>query len=222
MTKKQLCIEVIKVLREKFGHPKCALNYTTPFELLIAVILSAQCTDKRVNIVTEEMYKKVNTPEEFAKLSLEEIEDLVKSTGFYKNKAKSIKNCSIMILENFGGEIPRTIEEMTLLPGVGRKTANVVRGELWRLSDGITVDTHIKRLSNLIGFVSDDNPIKIEKDLMKIVPREDWIDFAHFLILQGRDKCIARRPRCGECEIAHLCKYNLKKEASKLKKEIKK
>lgn len=212
MTKKQRCIEVIKVLREKFGHPRCALNYSTPFELLIAVILSAQCTDKRVNIVTEEMFKKINTPEEFSKLSLEEIEELIKSTGFYRNKAKSIKGCSILLLENFGGEVPKTMEELITLPGVGRKTANVVRGELWRLSDGITVDTHIKRLSNLIGLVSSDNPIKIEKDLMEIVPRDEWIDFAHFLILQGRDKCIARRPKCQECEIAGLCKYNLSKK----------
>lgn len=212
MTKKQRCIEVIKVLREKFGHPRCALNYSTPFELLIAVILSAQCTDKRVNIVTEEMFKKINTPEEFSKLSLEEIEELIKSTGFYRNKAKSIKGCSILLLENFGGEVPKTMEELITLPGVGRKTANVVRGELWRLSDGITVDTHIKRLSNLIGLVTSDNPIKIEKELMEIVPRDEWIDFAHFLILQGRDKCIARRPKCQECEIARLCKYNLSKK----------
>lgn len=212
MTKKQRCIEVIRVLREKFGHPRCALKYSTPFELLIAVILSAQCTDKRVNIVTEEMFKKVNTPEGFSKLSLEEIEELIKSTGFYKNKAKSIKGCSMLLLENFSGEVPKTMEELITLPGVGRKTANVVRGEIWRLSDGITVDTHIKRLSNLIGLVSEDNPIKIEKELMKIVPKEEWIDFAHFLILQGRDKCIARRPKCQECEITQLCKYNLSKK----------
>lgn len=212
MKKKEKCIEIIKILRDKFGHPKCALNYKSPFEFLVAVMLSAQCTDKRVNIVTEEMYKEFNTPEQFANLPIEKIEELVKSTGFYRNKAKNIKNTSIIIMERYKGEIPQEMDKLVELPGVGRKTANVVRGELWRLSDGITVDTHVKRLSNLIGLVDSSDPLKIERMLMKIVPKGDWIDFSHYLILHGRDKCIARRPKCDQCEISHLCEYNLENQ----------
>lgn len=191
--------------------PECALKYNTPFELLVAVILSAQCTDVRVNIVTSEMYKKVNTPEQFANLPVEEIEEMIKSTGFYRNKAKNIKLCSQQLLNEYNGEIPQEMDKLVKLAGVGRKTANVVRGEIWGLADGITVDTHVKRLSNLIGLTKNDDPIKIEQDLMKIVPRDSWIDFSHYLILQGRDKCIARRPKCQECEISSYCTYGKKK-----------
>ncbi|AVQ20041.1 endonuclease III [Fusobacterium mortiferum] len=198
-------------MNEKFGKPECALKYNTPFELLVAVILSAQCTDVRVNIVTSEMYKKVNTPEQFANLPVEEIEEMIKSTGFYRNKAKNIKLCSQQLLNEYNGEIPQEMDKLVKLAGVGRKTANVVRGEIWGLADGITVDTHVKRLSNLIGLTKNDDPIKIEQDLMKIVPRDSWIDFSHYLILQGRDKCIARRPKCQECEISGYCTYGKKK-----------
>ncbi len=210
MTKKQRVINIITVLNKKFGHPDCALNYSTPFELLIAVILSAQCTDIRVNIVTKEMFKIVNTPQGFFEMSIEKIEQLVKSTGFYRNKAKNIKLCSQQIIENYNGEVPQSMEELISLAGVGRKTANVVRGEIWGLASGITVDTHVRRLTNLIGLVNEQDPIKIEKELMIIVPTKDWIDFSHYLILQGRDKCIARRPKCMECEIKILCKYGEK------------
>lgn len=205
MTKTQKVKKIIKIMHEKFGKPECALNFTTPFELLVAVILSAQCTDKRVNIVTEKMYREVNTPEGFAGLSVEEIESHVKSTGFYRNKAKNIKAASIEIMEKYNGEVPSGMDELTALAGVGRKTANVVRGEVWGIASGITVDTHVKRLSNLIGLVKGDNPIILERDLMEIVPQEHWIDFSHYLILQGRDKCIARRPKCPECELVELC-----------------
>ena len=201
----------MEILNEKFGKPECALKYNTPFELLVAVILSAQCTDVRVNIVTSEMYKKVNTPEQFANLPVEEIEEMIKSTGFYRNKAKNIKLCSQQLLNEYNGEIPQEMDKLVKLAGVGRKTANVVRGEIWGLADGITVDTHVKRLSNLIGLTKNDDPIKIEQDLMKIVPRDSWIDFSHYLILQGRDKCIARRPKCQECEISGYCTYGKKK-----------
>ncbi|MGL4969912.1 MAG: endonuclease III [Fusobacteriaceae bacterium] len=209
MTKKEKVRNIIKILHEKFGDPKCALEYKTPFELLVAVILSAQCTDVRVNIVTEAMFKKVNTPGEFAQMPLEEIEELVRSTGFYRNKAKNIKLCSQQILEKYEGEVPKGMDELTGLAGVGRKTANVVRGEIWRLAEGITVDTHVRRLTNLIGIVKNQDPLKIEQELMKIVPKRDWIDFSHYLILHGRDKCIARRPRCKECEIKEFCDYGL-------------
>ncbi len=213
MTKKEKVKYVLEKMEEKFGKPKCALNFETPFELLVAVILSAQCTDKRVNIVTEKMFgeDKVNTPEQFATMELSEIEELIKSTGFYKNKAKNIQKAARQLLEKYNGELPKEMDKLLELGGVGRKTANVVRGEIWGLADGITVDTHVKRLTNLIGLTKNDDPIKIEQDLMKIVPKESWIDFSHYLILQGRDKCIARRPKCQECEINQWCIYGRKK-----------
>jgi len=213
MTKKQKIKKIIEILHEKFGNPACALNYKTPFELLVAVSLSAQCTDKRVNIVTEEMFnkKEINTPEQFANMELEEIEKLVKSTGFYKNKAKNIKKTSKILLEKYDGEVPKEMKELTELAGVGRKTANVVRGEIWNVAEGITVDTHVKRLTNLIGLVKSDNPIVIERELMEIVPKENWIDISHYLILQGRDVCIARRPQCERCEINIFCNFGRKK-----------
>lgn len=207
MTKKERVIIVLEKLKNKFGKPKCALNYNTPFELLVAVILSAQCTDVRVNIVTEEMFKKVNTPEQFANLPLEDIEEMIRSTGFFRNKAKNIKLCSQQLISEYGGKIPQEMDKLVKLAGVGRKTANVVRGEIWGLADGITVDTHVKRISNLLGLTTETDPIKIEKDLMKIVPKDSWIDFSHYIILQGRDKCIARRPKCSECEINMVCKH---------------
>lgn len=206
MDKRQRVRGVLEKLHEKFGKPKCALEFGSPFELLVAVMLSAQCTDKRVNIVTAEMFPHVNTPEQFATMDLEEIEGWIKSTGFYHNKAKNIKKCSQQLLELYEGEVPQDMDALVALAGVGRKTANVVRGEVWGLADGITVDTHVTRLSNLIGLVKSEDPIKIERELMKIVPKKSWIDFSHYLILQGRDKCIARRPRCETCEIAEFCK----------------
>ncbi|WP_336177222.1 endonuclease III [Fusobacterium polymorphum] len=211
MTKKEKVKKILVELEKKFGEPKCALDFKTPFELLVAVILSAQCTDKRVNIVTEEMFKYVNTPEQFANMELEEIENYIKSTGFFRNKAKNIKKCSEQLLEKYNGEIPKDMDKLTELAGVGRKTANVVRGEVWGLADGITVDTHVKRLTNLIGLVDSEDPIKIELKLMKIVPKKSWIVFSHYLILHGRATCIARRPRCSECEISKYCNYGIKK-----------
>lgn len=209
MTKKDGVKFVLEKLEEKFGKPKCALNYETPFELLVAVILSAQCTDKRVNIVTQKMFRedKINTPEQFATMEIEKIEELIKSTGFYRNKAKNIQKAARQLLEKYNGEVPKEMDKLLELGGVGRKTANVVRGEIWGLADGITVDTHVKRITNLLGFTKESDPIKIEKDLMKIVPKKSWIDFSHYIILQGRDKCIARRPKCDECEIKEACKY---------------
>lgn len=210
MNKKDKVKNILIKLNEKFGKPKCALNHFTPFELLVAVILSAQCTDVRVNIVTEKMFKVVNTPEGFANLSLEEIENHIKSTGFYRNKAKNILKCSQQLLEKYNGEVPQDMDKLTELAGVGRKTANVVRGEIWGLADGITVDTHVRRITNLIGLVNNEDPLKIERELMKIVPKKSWIDFSHYIILHGRDKCIARRPKCSICEIKDFCDYGIK------------
>jgi len=200
--------EILARLREKFGEPQCALSYGSPFELLVSVILSAQCTDVRVNMVTEKLFREVNRPEDFAAMPLSDLEERIRSTGFYHNKAKNIQACARKLLEVYGGEIPQDMDQLTALPGVGRKTANVVRGEIWGLADGITVDTHVKRLANLTGLVSDlEDPVKIERELMKIIPRDQWINISHFLILQGRDKCVARRPRCAECEIRDCCDY---------------
>jgi len=221
MTKKQKVKKIINKLNDKFGIPECALNFETPFELLVAVILSAQCTDERVNIVTENMFRVegVNTPEQFAKLPIEEIERLIKSTGFYRNKAKNIKACSKTLLEKYNGEVPKDMDNLVNLAGVGRKTANVVRGEIWGLASGITVDTHVKRLSNLIGLVKSDNPVVIERELMELVPRDNWIYYSHYLILQGRDCCKARRPNCSRCEINDLCNTGRKKLRNLVKKD---
>ncbi|MGL4392403.1 MAG: endonuclease III [Fusobacteriaceae bacterium] len=210
MTKQERIKNVLNILEKKFGHPKCALNHRSAFELLVATILSAQCTDIRVNIITESLFKKYNTPEHFAKMPLEKLETLIKSAGFYKNKSKSIKLCSQTLLEKYNGEVPQDMNELIELAGVGRKTANVVRGEIWGLADGVTVDTHVKRLSNLIGFFSEDNVEKIEQSLMKIIPKNKWIVFSHYLILHGRDKCKARNPNCIQCEINKFCKHGEK------------
>lgn len=216
MTKRERLKNIFPILENKFGTPKCALDFETPYQLMVAVILSAQCTDERVNIVTKELFKEVKEPEDIRKMDLETLEKYIHSTGFYKNKASNLKANSEMMLEKYNDKIPKTIEELIILPGVGRKTANVVLGELYGIRYGIVVDTHVKRLSNLIGFVNNDNPEIIERELMKWIPKKYWFEYSHYLILQGRDKCIARRPKCGECEINSYCKYF---EKQKIKKE---
>ena len=207
MTRKERYTYILNYFRKHVGHVTTELNFGSAFQLLCATLLSAQCTDKRVNIVTEEMFKEVNTPEQFANMEIEEIENYIKSTGFFRNKAKNIKKCSQQLLEKYNGEIPQDMDKLTELAGVGRKTANVVRGEVWGLADGITVDTHVKRITNLIGLVKSEDPIKIEQELMKIVPKKSWIVFSHYLILHGRATCIARRPQCKNCEISDCCNY---------------
>ena len=207
MTKKERFKKIFSILENKFGKPKCALDFETPYQLMVAVILSAQCTDVRVNIVTKEFFKVMKEPKDIREMDLEAIEKYIKSTGFYKNKAKNIKLNAEMLLEKYNDKIPNKMEQLVELPGVGRKTANVVLGELWNIREGIVVDTHVKRLSNLIGFVKSDNPEIIEKELMKFVPKKNWFEYSHYLILQGRDKCIARRPKCKECEIRDFCKH---------------
>ena len=203
MTKKERLKKIFPILEEKFGSPKAALEFETPYQLMIAVILSAQCTDARVNIVTKELFKVVREPKDIRKMDLKTLEKYVKSTGFYKNKAKN------MMLDKYNDIIPKELEKLIELPGVGRKTANVVLGELWNIREGIVVDTHVKRLSNRIGFVKNDNPEIIERELMKLVPKRDWFVYSHYMILHGRDKCIARKPKCDICEIKEYCKYNL-------------
>ena len=195
---------IIEVLKNNY-KPVCALNFKTKFELLAAVILSAQCTDERVNMVSKNLFKKYKTINDYANADITEFESDIKSTGFYKNKAKSITGCAKILIEKFKGEIPKDINELVKLPGVGRKTANVVLGTGFGIPSGIVVDTHVKRLSNRIGFTSNSDPEKIEKDLMKIIPQTEWIDFSHLLILHGRKICKARNPDCNECKIQKWC-----------------
>lgn len=217
MRKREKLEHILNILEEKHGEPEVMLNYTTTFELLIAVILSAQCTDKRVNMVTEKMFKVVNTPEGFANMSIEEIEKHIKSTGFYKNKAKNIKACSMRIMEKHNGKVPMVLEDLVELAGVGRKTANVVMGDILGKPAGIVVDTHVKRLSNRIGFVKSDNPIIIERELMKWIPQKYWFKYPNLLINHGRSTCVARKPRCSDCEIINFCKFGKKALKDKVK-----
>lgn len=210
MTKNERFKKIFPILKEKFGNPKAALKFETPYQLMVAVILSAQCTDARVNIVTKELFKVVREPKDIREMDLETLEKYIKSTGFYRNKAKNIKLNAKMMLEKYQDIIPKKLEKLTELPGVGRKTANVVLGELWNIREGIVVDTHVKRLSNRIGFVKSDNPEIIERELTKFISKKYWFIYSHYLILHGRDKCTARKPKCEICEIRNYCKYNEK------------
>ncbi len=214
MTKKERFFKIKKELDILYKSPHCTLDYTTPFELLIATMLAAQCTDARVNIVTKQMFKKYNTPEAFSKLSLEEIEEEIKSTGFYKNKAKNIKKCSIQLLENHNGQVPESMEDLVNLAGVGRKTANVVRGEIFN-KPAVVIDTHAKRLTNRMGLTKSDDPVKIEFELKKFIPEEYQFQFCHSLVFHGREICKAQKPLCASCPINDFCPYNLKKQKTK-------
>ena len=197
--------EIIERLEKMHPEAHCELNFDTPFEALVAIILSAQCTDKRVNLVTQDLYKKYNTPQQFASLDIKELEELIKPCGFYKNKAKNIKECAKQIIEDFNGEVPNTMEDLTKLAGVGRKTANVMLAEIYK-QDAIAVDTHVKRVSNRIGFVKSDDPYDVEMALKKIFPKEKWSRMHHLLIFLGRYTCKAIKPNCKECLLNDICK----------------
>ena len=197
--------QIITILSEKYPEPKCALEHISPWQLLVATILSAQCTDKRVNMITPALFKKYPTIESFAKADIKELEKYIHSAGFYHNKAKNIINCASELIKLYNGELPQTLEELTKLPGVGRKTGSVLLGTAYGKAEGIVVDTHVSRLSQKIGLTHESDPEKIEKDLMKIVEKKYWINFSHWLILHGRETCIARRPKCDECIISSLC-----------------
>jgi endonuclease III len=197
--------KIIKELQRLYPDTRCFLHYKTPFQLLCAVILSAQCTDARVNIVAPELYKVFPTPEKMAKAKLTDIEKIIKSTGFYHNKAKNLLGAAQALLGLYKGKMPKTIAEMLEIPGVGRKTANVVLGEIHGISEGITVDTHVTRLSNRLGWTKHQDAVKIERDLMDIVPPEEWIHFSHRLIQHGRKVCDARNPHCEVCTLAKWC-----------------
>lgn len=198
--------EILKRLDEAYGTEYvCYLNHETPWQLLIAVILSAQCTDARVNIVTKDLFQKYPSLEAFANADLKELEQDIHSTGFYHNKAKNIISCARTLVEKYDGEVPRELEELTALAGVGRKTANVIRGNIYH-EPSVVVDTHVKRISKKLGFTKEDDPVKIEYDLMKVLPKDHWILYNIQIITLGRSICTARNPKCIECFLSDLCK----------------
>ena len=205
MTIEEKVLEIIKRLYAVYLHPKTALNFETPFQLLVATILSAQATDKVVNTVTPQLFEKYPTPFEMSKTSEEAIDSLISKVNFHKNKAKNIRAASQMIVEKLGGKVPETMEELITLPGVARKTANVVLGDAFNKPQGVTVDTHVMRLSQKLGLTQQNEPVKIEQDLMKIVPKQYWRDFPHLLILHGREMCTARPHTCHGCPLKELC-----------------
>ena len=196
--------EILKQLRSVYPEAKCALNFSNPMELLVATVLSAQCTDKRVNIVTPALFKKYPDVGAFAHAQKPELKKLIQSTGFYKNKAKSILGAAKKILESFGGEVPRTLEELVSFPGVGRKTANVILGNAFD-TPGLTVDTHMIRINRRLGLTRQTDPVKIEFELMPLIPQKNWTEYSHLIIHHGRSRCPARNPDCGHCEIRSLC-----------------
>ncbi len=196
---------IIAELRQLYPEAKCSLNFSNPLELLIATQLSAQCTDERVNMVTEGLFQKYRGVEDFATVSQEELEQDIRSTGFYRNKAKNVRATSQRLISEYGGEVPRTMEELLTLSGVARKTANVVLGNAFGIVVGFVVDTHVGRLTRRLGWTTNTDPVKVEQDLMRIVPREDWLDLSHLLIFHGRAICDARKPLCQQCTLVPLC-----------------
>ncbi len=205
MTKKERIPIYIDRLSERFGHEQLAtLDYTNAWELLVATILSAQCTDARVNMVTPHLFEVYPTPEAMMHADVETLEEIIRSIGFFRAKAKNLIGCATKVVLDFGGEVPESIEDLTSLPGVGRKTANVVRGHIYN-EPSIVVDTHVKRISKLMGLTKNEDPYLVEKDLMKVLPKENWIDWNVWLIKLGREICIARRPKCSECPVADTC-----------------
>ena len=199
------CRTILRRLRAAYPDATCALRHNDPLQLLVATILSAQCTDARVNLVTPALFQRYRTAADFAAAPSAELESLIRSTGFFRSKARSIRNAAQGIAEKYSGTVPETLAELILLDGVGRKTANVVLGVAYGKAEGIVVDTHVMRLSRRLGLTRQTTPEKIEQALIKVVPRKDWIDFSHLLIWHGRKRCIARRPDCIQCEVADLC-----------------
>lgn len=206
---KEQSTELVEILKKTYPDATCSLDFTTPFEMVVSVMLSAQCTDERVNKTTPSIFAKYKTPEDFAGMELSELETLIHPCGFYKNKAKNIKACAQKIVDDFNGEVPKTMEELLTLPGVGRKSANVILLEAFGIANGIAVDTHAKRISNRIGLSSESDPEKIEQDLLKIFPKEYLKDINHLFVWHGRKTCDARKPDCENCSIKHFCKTHL-------------
>lgn len=205
--KKSDAINVVKILKDTYPDAQCSLDFETPFQMVVAVMLSAQCTDERVNKTTPTLFERCKTIEDFANIDINELESIIHPCGFYKNKAKNIKLCAKQVLENFGGIVPNNMKDLMSLAGVGRKSANVVMLEVFNDAQGIAVDTHAKRISNLIGFSSEKEPEKIEQDLIMLFPKEYWKDINHLLIWHGRNICVARNPKCDICPVRDFCNY---------------
>ena len=206
MNKKD-AVKIIEILKQTYPDATCSLDFETPFQAVVAVILSAQCTDERVNKTTPALFEKCKTVEDFANIDIKELEDLIHPCGFFKNKAKNIKLCAKQVLENFNGQVPNNMKDLMSLAGVGRKTANVVLLEVFGIAEGVAVDTHAKRISNLIGLSSEKEPEKIEQDLIKIFPKEYLKDINHLFVWHGRNTCIARNPKCDSCTINKYCRH---------------
>lgn len=205
MTRKQRALALSNEFQQIYPDAHCELSFSTPLELLVATILSAQCTDVRVNLVTPALFARCRSAADYGTIPQEELETIIHSTGFYRNKAKSIRAMGTILVEQHHGEVPRTMEKLSALPGVGRKTANVVLGNAFGINEGIVVDTHVGRLSLRLGLTTHTDPVKIERDLMKLLPRQQWCDLSHWLIWHGRRRCKARNPDCKECELRALC-----------------
>jgi len=201
--------EIVQRLERAYPDAACALDHRNAFELLCATILSAQCTDARVNLVTPILFARYPTPQALARASQSDVEEIINSTGFFRNKTRSLIGMAQAIVAEHDGQVPRTMEELRMLPGVGRKTANVILGNAYGINEGITVDTHVARLSQLLGLTQQADPVKIEQDLTSRFPRDKWALLSHLLIFHGRQVCIARRPRCGECVLADICPSSL-------------
>lgn len=205
--KKTDVIKFVEILKETYPDATCSLDFETPFQMVVAVMLSAQCTDERVNKTTPALFKRCKTIQDFADIDIKELEEIIHPCGFYKNKAKNIKLCAKQVLENFGGVVPDNMNDLQSLAGVGRKSANVVMLEAFNKPQGIAVDTHAKRVSNLIGLSDESDPVKIEQDLLKIFPNEYLKDINHLFVWHGRNTCIARKPKCDLCSVKDFCKY---------------
>jgi endonuclease-3 len=208
---KQRTKKIIARLRKAYPDAHCSLNYSSPLELLVATILSAQCTDERVNLVTADLFRKYRKAEDFISVEPTELEQDIRSTGFYRNKAKAIQGACRLIVEQHGGRVPSTLDELLELPGVARKTANVVLGNAFGIRSGVVVDTHVGRLSQRLGLTRHEQPEKIERDLIELVPQKEWVDFSHLLIYHGRAVCKARKPECANCVLEDLCPSSLLK-----------
>jgi endonuclease-3 len=202
---KRRATQAVRALKQEYPDAECALVHRTPFELLVATILSAQCTDERVNIVTKELFKKYPRPQDFAAAPQSAIEKAIQSTGFFRNKAKSIKSCAAALVDEHDGEVPQELDQLVRLAGVGRKTANVVLGVAYGKATGVVVDTHVGRLSRRLALTEHDDPVKVEADLMGLLPKKEWIDFSHRMIAHGRRICTARRPKCEQCVMNTFC-----------------
>lgn len=203
--RKARALDICRRLAATYPAAECALRHTSPFQLLAATILSAQCTDERVNLVTPELFRRYPTPAALAAADQSELEEIIRSTGFFRSKATSLIGMARGLMDQHGGELPRTLDELIRLPGVGRKTANVLLGTAFGIASGVVVDTHVKRITGLLGLTASASPEQIERDLMELLPREEWVNFSHRLIHHGRQICIARRPRCRDCPLLEVC-----------------